>query len=75
MGPLRLALKVDVQNGGWRWNPVGMRLWGVPLPAWVAPRVVAAKSVEGNRYRFSVVVSHPLLGFVLSYAGLLEAQA
>jgi hypothetical protein len=75
VGPLRLALKVDVQNGEWRWNPVGMRLWGLPLPAWAAPRVVATKGVEDKRYRFSVVVSHPLLGLMLSYGGVLEAQA
>jgi hypothetical protein len=38
------------------------------------PRSDAYKRIEGGRYRFQVTFTLPLLGTVLSYAGLLESR-
>jgi len=73
-GATELHLQVDIQDGGWHWRCVGMHLHGVPLPLWLAPRTRAYKEVEGGAYRFYVGFSLPLLGTVLSYSGLLQAE-
>jgi Domain of unknown function (DUF4166) len=70
-GQLRLSLGVSIVNGGWVWRPRGGRLWGIPVPAWLLPRTAASKHVEGGLYRFSVELSLPLVGTVLSYSGKL----
>lgn len=73
-GNTELHLQVDILNGGWHWRCIGMRLNGVPLPLWLAPKTRAYKEVEGGEYRFYVGFSLPLLGTVLSYSGLLAAR-
>jgi hypothetical protein len=68
---MSLRLKVELDKGSWRWHHVGTRLMGMPVPSWLAPRVVAVKSAVGPEYRFSVDIALPLIGHVLSYAGTL----
>jgi hypothetical protein len=72
-GHTELHLQVDIQDGGWHWRCVGMRVRGLPLPLWLAPRTLAYKEVVGGAYRFYVGFSLPLLGTLLSYSGLLQA--
>ncbi|HEU4669103.1 MAG TPA: DUF4166 domain-containing protein [Dyella sp.] len=71
-GALRLVLRVDTADGGWRWLPVASSLRGIPLPRVVVPRVEAGKCVEAGRYRFHVTVSLAPLGLLFGYAGLLS---
>ena len=73
-GRLKMRLTVDIRNGGWYWRCLGFRALGVPLPAWLLPRSIAYKTIEGGRYRFQVGFSAPLLGDLLSYSGLLEVK-
>ncbi len=72
-GPVRLALTVDIVDGGWHWRCVKIWLHGVRLPLWLMPKTTAFKRVENGGYRFFVGFSLPLLGTVLSYGGLLDA--
>lgn len=72
-GPIRMALTVDVVDGGWYWRPQKIWLHGVRMPLWLLPRTTANKRIENGRYRFCVSLSVPLLGTVLSYGGLLQA--
>jgi len=71
-GAITLLLAVDVTNGNWSWRPVGHRFCGLPLPAWIMPRVIAGKSIEHDRYRFEVQMSLPGLGLLVAYGGLLD---
>ncbi|MBV8656849.1 MAG: DUF4166 domain-containing protein [Burkholderiales bacterium] len=73
-GVLQLRLTVDVVDGGWYWRPLAVRLAGMPLPMWLFPSTDAYKRAENGRYRFAVVFKLPLLGRILSYQGLLEAD-
>lgn len=73
-GNTELHLQVDIRDGGWHWRCVGMRVAGVPLPLWLAPRTQAYKQIEAEQYRFYVGFSLPLLGTLLSYSGLLQAR-
>ena len=72
-GPVRLALTVDIIDGGWYWRCLKMWLHGIRVPLWLMPKTHAYKRVEEGRYRFCVGISLPLLGTVLSYGGLLDA--
>ena len=74
-GNTELHLQVDIRDGGWHWRCVGMRVAGLPLPLWLAPRTRAYKQIEADQYRFYVGFSLPLLGTLLSYSGLLQAQS
>lgn len=72
-GRLRLALGVDLRDGGWRW--VSRRAWlgPVPVPLWLLPRTTAGKWIDAQGgYRFSVRLAWPVLGTLLSYAGTLH---
>lgn len=73
-GRLALELGVALEEGNWIWHQRAARLGGLPLPAWLAPRVQAAKCVVAGKYVFSVRVALPLLGTLVSYAGTLDAR-
>ena len=72
-GPVQLRLTVDIVDGGWHWRVLGLRWHGLPLGLG-GLRSKAYKRVEQGRYRFVVEFGLPLLGVVLGYAGLLDAQ-
>jgi len=74
-GKLRLTLTVDVIEGGWYWRPLHIALGRLRLPLALFPRAAAYKRIEAGRYRFCVAFTVPILGMVLHYGGLLEAEA
>ncbi|MBB4817006.1 hypothetical protein HNP29_000363 [Pseudomonas alcaligenes] len=71
-GALRLALKVDSHDGGWRWVPIAAWVRGLRVPLFLLPRTTAYKRIEDGRYHFFVGFSLPGLGTLLSYSGGLE---
>lgn len=71
-GPLTLSLAVDTDGGGWQWRQVGCRFQGLPVPAWLAPRIEAGKRIEADGYRFDVAIRLPLLGEILAWGGTLR---
>lgn len=74
-GAIRLHLTVEVIDGGWYWHCQKMSFWGIPLPLWLLPKSDAYKLIEDNRYRFSVTFTLPLIGTLVSYRGLLDAES
>jgi Domain of unknown function (DUF4166) len=68
-GPLKMALTVDIEDGGWRWRCLSVRFLNMPLPMGLFPQSKAFKTIVGDRYRFQVGFAVPLLGTVLSYGG------
>lgn len=69
---VELQLRVQTNDGAWRWQQIRFSLFGITIPQWMTPKVVAYKRVESGQYRFEVALSLPLLGFVFSYGGLLD---
>lgn len=69
VGAVRVELGVDIVEGGWHWRPRRVRLGGVPMPGWLAPRITAHKDIVDGRYRFVVATALPGLGTLLSYQG------
>lgn len=72
-GPVEMKLAVDVDDGSWRWRPIGLRVRGLTVPLWLVPRTTAGKLADDGKYRFHVGFSFPIAGEILSYSGLLEA--
>ena len=70
-GSIRLLLQVAIVNSGWHWRHMRTYASGLPLPAWLAPRTIAFKEIDGDRYRFRVDIGLPLFGTLLSYSGRL----
>lgn len=73
-GPLQLSLGVDIVDGGWHWRLRGARWHGLRVPLALLPRSQAGKRIVNGRYAFEVEFRLPLLGCVLRYGGLLDAQ-
>ena len=73
-GALKLQLTVEIQNGGWYWCCQKMQVAGLSLPLWLLPKSTAYKVIEDGRYKFAVRFSLPLLGTLVSYQGLLDAE-
>ena len=71
-GPLTFAMALVLERG--RLSLV-LRRWsafGIPLPMWLCPRSDSHEQAEGGRFRFHVVIGHPLTGLIVSYKGWLE---
>jgi len=73
-GTTRLKLTVDIKDGGWYWRVLEAKVRGIKIPLWLFPKTNAYKIIEDDSYRFYVGFSVPLLGEVLSYSGLLQAE-
>lgn len=71
-GPFALCYDLMVGTDDITWALRRVRLFGVALPAALAPRVAAREwiSVAGT-YEMSASVTIPLLGHLLSYSGTL----
>ncbi|MDQ6628375.1 MAG: DUF4166 domain-containing protein [Pseudomonadota bacterium] len=55
-----------------------VRRWsafGIPLPLWLGPRSSASESVEDGAFAFDVAISHPFIGLIVRYRGVLRSSA
>jgi len=73
-GPLELMLTVNVKNQGWYWRCLQYKYRGIPIPAWLFPKMNAYKCIEDGGYRFYVGCSLPFIGLLFSYSGILQAK-
>ncbi|RUU02299.1 DUF4166 domain-containing protein, partial [Mesorhizobium sp. USDA-HM6] len=70
-GPLTFAMALVAEEN--RLSLV-LRRWsflGLPLPMWLCPRSTSYETVEDDRFRFHVDISHPLAGLIVRYRGWL----
>jgi len=73
-GTIKIFLTVDIREGGWHWCCMRVKIKGITIPLWLFPKTTAYKKIENGCYRFYVGIALPLLGEVISYSGLLEAN-
>lgn len=71
-GSIKVKLTVDIKESGWYWRCLGFSFFGIPIPKWIFPNLMAYKIIENNLYRFYVGFSMPILGCLFSYSGLLK---
>lgn len=70
-GPFHLLHRLTASPGGLAWHLIRWRLLGIPLPRWTLPAVECLESAEGERFRFDIDVSFPIIGRVIHYRGWL----
>ncbi len=71
-GPVAIRMRLVPRGDGLDMQRVSGRLWGVPLPGFLLPRITAEERVdEGGRHRFEVEIRLPLLGRLIAYRGYL----
>jgi len=73
-GPLKMKLTVDIIEGGWFWRCLSISLFGLPIPTFFVPKSQAYKIIENSKYIFNVSFTYPLIGSLVSYRGVLDAQ-
>jgi hypothetical protein len=73
-GPVAMDLGVAVVEGGWYWQQRAVWFRSMRLPLWLFPSSLAYKRVVNGLYEFSVSISFPLLGKLVSYRGQLNAD-
>lgn len=74
-GPLACRLEIECSQDGLRLLPHGLRLFGLPLPRWLWPRVAAGERVEAGRFTFDVAIGLPWVGLLVHYSGQLSPKA
>ena len=70
-GPTRFGMAVIVEDG--RLGLI-LRRWdilGLPMPAWLMPKVTAGEHADDGHFHFLVDIALPLLGRVVRYEGWL----
>lgn len=72
LGAVRLFFSLEANHAVLRMRLEGLRFLGIPCPAWLRPAVLAEESGDGDRFRFNVRASVPLLGVVAAYRGYLD---
>jgi hypothetical protein len=73
VGAVTLLLRPDVVNGALTLSIEGARLFSLPLPRIVLPRVATREFEQDGRYHFDVASHLPLLGLLVHYRGTLAA--
>ncbi|MCW3847310.1 DUF4166 domain-containing protein [Sphingomonas sp. LB-2] len=71
-GPLRFGFDLPSDGEGLRMVLSGWSLFRIPLPRFLAPRIAAREWQEGERFRFEVEVTMPLIGRIVHYTGWLR---
>lgn len=74
LGPFRFTLALRASALGIDMVPQALRLWRLPLPLWVLPRIVATEraSADGACHLFDVHNSAPIVGRLVHYRGWLK---
>ena len=72
-GPFSLRMRLVPKPGGLDMERISGRLWGIPLPTFLLPRITATERVDDyRRHAFDVEIAAPLLGRLVHYKGWLE---
>lgn len=74
-GAFTVDLALVVEDGRLRLIVRRWRLFGLPLPLFLAPMGDAFEFVEDGRFRFHVEITHPLTGLIVRYRGWLVPSA
>lgn len=75
LGPIVMRLRLSVVDGVLRYSLEKTRFWGIPVPAFLAPKTEAIEEQYGDWYRFRVRVELPVIGLMIAYGGQLQLQS
>lgn len=72
LGPLAMSFKAISNGGDLEYQFARTKLFGVPLPSILSPKIIAYEKESDGKYQFFVSVNMFIAGFVLSYGGDLK---
>ncbi|MBN8482579.1 MAG: DUF4166 domain-containing protein [Xanthomonadales bacterium] len=72
LGPARFAFRPEADGGALNLNLVDLRVFGLPWPRRLFPRVHARERGEGARFHFDIDVHLGPLGRLVAYRGHLD---
>ncbi len=71
-GPVSIRMKLVARPDGLDMERMSGRLWSIPIPRFLLPRIVAQERVdEAGRHRFEVEITLPTVGRLVAYRGYL----
>ncbi len=71
-GAVAIRMRLVPRGDGLDMQRVSGRIWNLPLPGMLLPRITAEERVdEGGRHRFEVEIRLPLFGRLVAYRGYL----
>jgi hypothetical protein len=73
-GPCAFGLALVVDDGRLRLILRRWSVFGLPMPAWLAPACVAYETEENGRFRFFVELRHRFIGLIVRYRGWLALR-
>lgn len=71
-GPFRFRFAIPADAAGLAMELVRWNALGLPLPRWLAPRIVATERADGTEFLFNVAIALPVIGPVIRYRGRLR---
>ena len=75
MGPASYRFRLVADGECIRWELVGMRVLGIPLPRFARAAIDASESVRDGLYAFDVRATLPVAGLLVHYRGRLTPVA
>ncbi|MET0131126.1 MAG: DUF4166 domain-containing protein [Stenotrophomonas chelatiphaga] len=73
-GVIDVALALVVDGGRLQLLPRRWSVWGVPLPRWLLPGGNSFEAEVDGRFAFDVEIAAPVVGRIVAYRGMLDAQ-
>ncbi len=73
-GPLAVDMALIVNQGQLHYSLRRWSVFGLPMPLWLGPTVIAHESADGEVFCFDVEVRHRFVGVVVHYSGRLCPQ-
>jgi Domain of unknown function (DUF4166)/Saccharopine dehydrogenase NADP binding domain len=70
-GPMSFGLAVEERAGQLHLVPRRWDIFGMPMPAFLMPRVIALEHGASGRFNFDVTIKLPLIGRITQYRGWL----
>ncbi len=75
LGFIHMYLQLSVSpEGSLVYSLFKTRFWGIPIPRFLSPNVIAVEGQENDAYVFEVRVTMPVIGLLIQYAGTLSLE-
>lgn len=74
LGPLALYFKILEVNGTLHYDFIKTRIFGIPVPTFMCPQIIAFEKEVAGQYEFSVEVKLFMIGRVIDYGGTLNLE-
>jgi hypothetical protein len=72
LGITTLSFQLDATTDRLSMRLTGMRVLGIPCPAFLRPRVLAEETEQDGRFHFEIRTAMPIVGAVIAYIGHLD---